>query len=100
MQDLFTYASLGTLAGAVAATVLVVDFVKELSFLKRFSTRCLVVLVAEGIVLLADFAEGSFTVKNVPLCVLNGLLVAASAIGSWQVVHDRLFSGTEKTNGG
>ncbi|OAT85558.1 hypothetical protein [Desulfotomaculum copahuensis] len=50
MQDLFTYASLGTLAGAVAATVLVVDFIKELGFLKRFSTRSLVVLVAEGIV--------------------------------------------------
>lgn len=77
-----------------------VDFVKELSFLKRFSTRCLVVLVAEGIVFLADIAAGSFTVKNVPLCMLNGLLVAASAMGSWQVVHDRLFSDVGKTKGG
>jgi len=100
MQDLFTYASLGTLAGSVAATVLVVDFIKGLVFLQRFSTRCLVVLVAEGIVFLADIAAGSFTVKNVPLCFLNGLLVAASAMGSWQVVHDRLFSGSEKAKGG
>lgn len=41
MQDLFTYASLGTLAGSVTATVLVVDYIvdyiKELGFLKRFS---------------------------------------------------------------
>lgn len=96
MQDLFTYASLGTLTGAVAATVLVVDFVKELSILKRFSTRCLVVLVAEGVVFLADITAGSFTAKNIPLCVLNGLLVAASAMGSWQVVHDWLFSGIGK----
>jgi len=100
MQDLFTYASLGTLAGAVAATVLVVDSIKELGFLKRFSTRCLVVVVAEGIVFLADIAAGSFTVKNVPLCVLNGLLVAASAMGSWQVIHDRLFDGDRKAKGG
>ena len=32
MQDLFTYASLGTLAGAVAATVLVVDSIKKFGF--------------------------------------------------------------------
>ncbi len=94
MQDLFTYASLGTLAGAVAATVLVVDSIKKFGFLKRFSTRCLVVVVAEGIVFLTDIATGGFTVKNVPLYVLNGLLVAASAMGSWQVIHDRLFGGS------
>ncbi|HBC94856.1 MAG TPA: hypothetical protein DCZ10_18640 [Pelotomaculum sp.] len=100
MQDLFTYATLGTLAGAVAATVLVVDSIKGFGFLKRFSTRCLVVVVAEGIVFLADIAAGSFRIKNVPLCILNGLLVAASAMGSWQVIHDRLFGGSERAKGG
>lgn len=100
MQDLFTYASLGTLGGAVAATVLTVDSIKEIAFLKRFSTRCLVVLVAEGIVFLADIAAGTFTVKNIPLCLLNGLLVAASAMGSWQVIQEQLFGGSKKANRG
>jgi len=59
-----------------------------------------VVVVTEGIVFLADIAAGSFTVKNVPLYVLNGLLVAASAMGSWQVIHDRLFGSSEKAKGG
>ncbi len=97
MENLFTYASLGTLAGAVAATVLVVDSIKELGFLKRFSTRCVVVVVAEGIVFLADIAAGKFTVKNIPLYVLNGLLVAASAMGSYQAVSKWLFSSSDKT---
>ena len=35
-----------------------------------------------------------------PICILNGLLVAASAMGSWQVIHDRLFGGSEKAKGG
>jgi hypothetical protein len=100
MQDLFTYASLGTLTGAVAATVLLVDSIKEIGFLKRFSTRYLIVLVAESIVFLADIAAGNFTVRDIPLCIINGLLVAASAMGSWQVIYDRLFGGSDKTNGG
>ncbi|AGL00015.1 hypothetical protein [Desulfoscipio gibsoniae] len=100
MQDLFTYASLSTLAGAVTATVLIVDFIKRLGFLKHFSTRCLVVVVAEGIIFLVDTATGSFKMRNLPLCILNGLLVAASAMGSWQVIHNRLFSDSEKTRGG
>jgi len=100
MQDLFIYTSLCTLAGAVGATVLVVDSIKELGFSKRFSTRCLVVVVTEGIIFLADIAAGIFTVKNIPLCILNGLLVAAFAMGSWPVLHARLFCGSEKEREG
>ena len=59
MQDLFTYASLSTLAGAVTATatVLVVYFIKGFGFLKHFSTRCLVVMVAEGIIFLVSRSQ-------------------------------------------
>ena len=63
MQDLFTYASLCTLAGAVGATVLVVDSIKELGFSKRFSTRCLVVLATEGIIFLDDIARELYSKK-------------------------------------
>lgn len=100
MQNLFTYASLGTLAGAVAATVLVVIFAKGVGPLKRLSTRCLVVLVAEGIVFLTNVAAGNLTIMNVPLCIINGLLVAASAMGSWQIIHKRLFNNSGNISGG
>jgi len=33
----------------------------------------------------------SLPAKSLPICILNGLLVAAFAMGSWQVLHDRLF---------
>lgn len=92
MQNLFTYASMSTLAGAVAATILVVNFIKDARALKRLSTRYLVLLVAEGVVFLTNFATGTLTLMNIPLCILNGLLVAASAMGSWQVIQDRLFN--------
>lgn len=54
MSDLFTYTSLGTLTGAVTATVLVVEFLKELGPLKRLPTRWLALAVAEGIVVVTS----------------------------------------------
>ncbi|TDA65765.1 MAG: hypothetical protein D9V47_12400 [Clostridia bacterium] len=99
MSDLFTYASLGTLTGAVTATVLVVEFLKELGPLKRLPTRWLALAVAEGIVVVTSLATGNFAAANLPLYFLNGLLVAASAIGGWQVIHDNLVGSASGKKG-
>ena len=69
MQYLFTDASLRALTGAVAATVPLVDSIKEIGFLKRFFT---VVLVAEDIVFLADLATGNLRLKAFHLVFLMG----------------------------
>ncbi|MEW6425631.1 MAG: hypothetical protein AB1523_12995 [Bacillota bacterium] len=99
MPDLFTYDSLGSLTGAVTATVLVVQFLKNLEPFKRFPSRWLALAVAEGVVAVNSIATGHFTLKELPLHLLNGLLVAASAIGSWEVIHDNLFGGPQKERG-
>ncbi|MDI6707260.1 MAG: hypothetical protein QME73_13575, partial [Bacillota bacterium] len=96
VQELFTYVSLGTLSGAVTATMLVVQFLKEIGPLKRFPTRWLVFGVAQGIVLAANVSTGNFSVINIPICFLNGLLVAFSALGSWHVLHDSLTRNKRK----
>lgn len=90
MEYQFTYAYLGTLTGAVTATVLVVEFIKEIKYFKSLPTRCLVYMVAETVVLLTSIAEGKFTVMNLPLYFLNGLLVMTSALGSWQIINDNM----------
>ncbi len=77
-MDLFTYQSLSTLTGAVTATVLTTEFCKLIWPGKGTSTRWMALLIAEGV-------------------VFNGLLVASSAMGSWQVVHDLVSNGA---NGG
>lgn len=100
MQNLFTYANLGTLAGAVAATVLLVNFIKEVGPFKRLSTRCLAVIIAEGVVFLTNLAAGSLTIMNVPLCIINGLLVAATAMGSWEAIYGRLSDNSVNTKEG
>jgi hypothetical protein len=71
-EELFTDASLGALTSAVATTVLLVDSIIEIGFLKRFSTRYLVVLVAEGIVFLANLTTGNLRLKAFHLVLLMG----------------------------
>jgi len=92
MQEQFTYISLGTLTGAVTATVLVVEFIKEIKYFKSLSTRWLVFLVSEMIVVFTSIAKGEFKVINLPLYFINGLLVTTSAMGSWRVINDSLLS--------
>lgn len=97
MSALFTYTSLGTLTGAVTATILVVEFLKELGPSKRLPARWLV--LAERIMVVTSLATGNFAAANLPLYFLNGLLVAASAIGVWQVIHDNLVGSASGKKG-
>lgn len=93
MQEFFTYATLETLAGAITATVLMVEFLKEFKILKHLPTRWLAFAVAQLTVFIAAVAGDKFAAKNLPLYFLNGLLVAACAMGGWQIIYRRL-SGT------
>ncbi|WP_422449157.1 hypothetical protein [Thermoanaerobacterium sp. DL9XJH110] len=92
MQDQFTYSSLGTLTGAVTATVMVVEFLKESGCFKLIRTRWLVFLVAQSIVMITSIARHEFSIINIPLIFLNGLLVTTSAMGSWHILSDSMFN--------
>ena len=91
MLEFFTYTSLGTLTGAITATVLVVEFLKEFKIFELIATRCLVLVVAELIMFIAYISGGNFVFKDLPIYFLNGLLVAACAMGCCQIVYSRLF---------
>lgn len=91
MEGQFTYAYLGTLTGAVTATMLVVKFIKEIGCFKLLPIRWLVFIVAEAIVIFTSIAKSDFTVMNLPLYFLNGLLITTSAMGSWQIINDNIL---------
>ncbi|MCG1011912.1 hypothetical protein JT739_04775 [Tepidanaerobacter sp. GT38] len=92
MKDQFTYISLGTLTGAVTATILVVEFIKEIKYFKPLPTKWLVFMISVVIVIFTSIARGEFRVINLPLYFLNGLLVTTSAMGSWRVINDSMGS--------
>ncbi len=92
MRDQFTYISLGTLTGAVTATVLVVEFIKEIKYFKLLPTRWLVFIIAEAIVISTSIVRGEFKAINLLLYFLNGLLITTSAMGSWGIINNGLES--------
>ncbi|MBS3968480.1 MAG: hypothetical protein KGZ94_00055 [Clostridia bacterium] len=87
---MYTYNYLTTLLGAVSATILIVEFLKETKLFKNLPTRRLTFFVATGIIILTSLLTGEFTITELPLYVLNGLLVTSSAMGSWEVFKNKL----------
>lgn len=88
----FSWAYLATIAGAAAATLLIVQFAKApLDKVWKIPTRWLVYLVALGILLLATaFTEG-LSWQRLPLVMLNAFLASLSAYGSYEIT----FAGRE-----
>ncbi len=89
-STLFTYPYLATFAGATAATALVVASVQGLPGLRSLSPRLLAYLVAVVVLGLARVYTGPTQWSDIPLLLLNALLVASSAIGASQVSVETL----------
>ncbi|WP_425805247.1 hypothetical protein ACHOLT_01260 [Desulfitobacterium sp. Sab5] len=85
-SDLFTTSYLGSFAGLVAATYLLVQFFKEpiKQHLNDWWVRLLAVGFALVIQLFVLYVDEHFVVETIGLAVLNSFLIAISAAG----MHD------------
>lgn len=81
----YTWATLATVAGATAATLLIVQYIKApLDKMGHLPTRVLVYVIALLILLGAQaFTEG-FTWSGLPLVLVNAFVVALAAMGSYE----------------
>ena len=79
-----------TLAGATAATLLIVQFAKlPLDRGWKIPTRLLVLVVAFLILLCAQIFTAGLSPESLPLIVLNSFLAAAAAMGAYEVALSR-----------
>ena len=85
-QEFFTWASLGTYAGAVFATTMITQMCKNLGPLKRFPTRVFSYLAALAVLLAATFFTAGWRWADVALCAFNALIVALAANGSYDAM--------------
>lgn len=80
----YTWSSLSTVAGATAATMLIVEYIKEpLDRVIKLPTRAVVLVIAFLILLAAQLVTDkihSFT--DVLLTLVNAFVVALAAIGA------------------
>lgn len=90
-MDSFTnWENLGTMAGAVAAVLLIVQYIKApLDKVWKIPTRVLVYVLSLIILIAAQAALGALSVESAGLSVLNALVVAFAAMGAYEATFGR-----------
>ena len=81
-----SWESLGTMAGATAATLMIVQLIKApLDRIWKIPTRLVVYLVALTLLLMAQGFTAGLTVQGATLAAVNAVMVALAAYGSYEV---------------
>jgi hypothetical protein len=86
-NELFSTSSLGSYAGLVAATYLLVTFFKDpvKKYLNDWWVRILAVAIAFGIQTFVIYVGGTLTVETIGLALLNAFLIAITAAGTHEL---------------
>ena len=87
MNDFFTTSYLGSYAGLMAVTFLLVQFFKEpiKNKLSDWWVRLLAVFFAFCIQMFMLFVIGNFTLESIGLAFLNSFLIATAAAGTYDM---------------
>ncbi|MHB0887010.1 MAG: hypothetical protein ACYC41_14170 [Bacillota bacterium] len=88
MDQFLTLQSLGTFTGIVLAVNIIVQVIKDLPGLTKLHTRWVVLVVSEGVIFALAAVQGTLTPQASLVSFLNGFIVAASAMSTWQVAKD------------
>ena len=86
----YSWESLGTMAGATAATLMIVQLIKApLDRIWKIPTRVAVYFVALILLLAAQAFGGGLTLQTAALAAVNAAMVALSAYGSYEVAFGK-----------
>ena len=86
-----TWAYLATIAGATAATLLLVQYTKApLDRVWKIPTRLFVYFVALAFLLLGTYFTQGLTLDTAALTAVNALVVAVAAYGAYEVTFAKL----------
>jgi cell division protein FtsW (lipid II flippase) len=95
-NEFISWAYLGTMTGAVAATTLIVQFLKvPIDKVWKIPTRFIVYVFSALILVAAEcITQGGITWARVGLILLNAIIAATAAMGSYEIT----FAKSEKTS--
>ena len=89
-ERFFTWGDLVTYGGAVMAVLIITEFTKDLPFIRRIPTRLWAYLVALVLLVLAAvFTADELKAEDILLCLINGVIVAMAAVGSFHAVQEQ-----------
>lgn len=95
MNEFVTWTSLGTYAGAVMMVTIITQFLKQTP-LAKLNAQLLAYIVAVAILIGAEAFNGSaVTVQGVILCLLNAVIVALAANGTYDAATTGMVKHTD-----
>ena len=88
-ERFFTWGDLVTYGGAVMAVLIITEFTKDLPCIRRIPTRLWAYLVALVLMTAAVvFTADTVRAEDILLCLVNGVIVAMAAVGSYHSVQE------------
>ena len=95
--DFFSWAGIGTMAGAVAAVLIIVQYIKApLDKVWKIPTRVVVYVIAFMLLMAADTVSGNISWERVGLVILNSFIVSTSAMGTYEMTFKKSENIAEK----
>ncbi len=95
MNEFVTWTSLGTYAGAVMMVTIITQFLKQTP-IKNINTQLLAYIISVAILIGAEAFNGSaLTVQGVVLCLLNAVIVALAAGGTYDAATTGMVKHTD-----
>lgn len=86
MDEFFTWTTLATYAGALAATMAVTQLFKEVGFLAKLPTRIFSWIVAAIVLILSNLFTGTLTLGSAALSLINAVVVSLAANGGFDLI--------------
>ena len=91
IESFLTWGDLATYGGAVMTVLIITEFTKELPGIRRIPTRLWAYLVALVLLIAGTvFTADDLRAEDVLLCLINGVIVAMAAVGSYHVVQEQI----------
>ena len=87
MNDFFTWGLLGTYSGAILATTLITQFIKELPGIARIPTRIVSYVIAVVVLILAQLFTKELTWSSAALTLINAVVVSLASNGTYDAIH-------------
>ena len=90
-NDYITWEFLGTFAGAVAATTLIVQFLKlQADKVWKIPTRYIVYVIAFLVLLSYQVFFGRLTAQNIIITFFNAIIVTMASMGTYEVTFAKI----------
>lgn len=81
MDTFLTWEVLLTFSGLVGAVYMVVEFTKEIKFIKKIPTKYWSFFIAAFLIMMTNVVTESFNYKDIVLYLLNSIVVSLSSNG-------------------